>query len=123
MKQILAVDDNSINLRVIKDMLQDEYKVIPTLSGRVALQFLEKHKPDLILLDVMMPEMDGIAAYKEIRKTDNGKEAPIIFLSASEDTDIIQACMEQGAAGYIVKPFKTQDINKKIKSIFEKKEI
>lgn len=114
MKQILAVDDNPANLTLVRETLKDFYKVTVVTSGEQALRFLEKKQPDLILLDVCMPGMDGIETLREINKL---PERPwkVFFLTALADGDMAKDEEELGALGTIPKPFKPAEMLEKIR--------
>ncbi len=105
MKQILAVDDSSSNLQMVKSTLQKEYIVSLVNNGERAIQFLEKKHPDLILLDIMMPGLDGFETLLKIKELPECADMPIIMLSAMVDDDTEQECKELGAVGVMTKPF------------------
>ncbi|MDO5520451.1 MAG: response regulator [bacterium] len=114
MANLLVVDDNKTNLQVLKQLLSKEYNVVPVLSGKMALHYIEKKRPDVILLDLLMPEMDGITTMEHIRRLPNGKDIPIIFLTADDDKRTEQSCLDAGAYDFIVKPFDYSVINSRI---------
>ena len=109
MKQILAVDDNPANLTLVRETLRDLYKVTPVTSGEQALKFLEKKQPDLILLDVCMPGMDGIETLTRINEL---PERPwkVLFLTALADGDMQSETEALGAEGCLAKPFKPAEM-------------
>jgi signal transduction histidine kinase len=109
--KILIVDDNPKNIQVLGNILRKEgYNVEFAVNGKQALQRIEKESFDIILLDVMMPVMNGIEACKEIRNTHAPDELPIIFLTAkSERNDIVEG-FNAGAQDYVVKPFDSQEL-------------
>lgn len=109
MKQILAVDDNPANLTLVRETLKDLYKVTVVTSGEQALRFLEKKPTDLILLDVCMPEMDGIETLERINKLPN-PTWKVFFLTALADGDMEAEERELGALGTIAKPFKPSEM-------------
>lgn len=119
-KKILAVDDNAVNLAAIEQTLQDEYEIIPMVAGKRAIKYLGVEKVDLILLDVQMPDMDGIQTLEEIRKLDNGWTVPVIFLTATSDSDVSAAGARLGIMDYITKPFDGTDLKKRIEDAFQK---
>lgn len=119
-KKILAVDDNAINLAAIEKALQDEYEIIPMIAGKRAVKYLGCEKVDLILLDVKMPEMDGVQTLKEIRRLDNGLAVPVIFLTAAEDEETSAEGFRMGIMDYITKPFDNADLKKRIDHVFRK---
>jgi CheY-like chemotaxis protein/HPt (histidine-containing phosphotransfer) domain-containing protein len=112
-KTILAVDDTPFFLSVLKKILQDiEYKLICVTSGMDALIYLEKHKPDIFLLDIDMPEMNGYELAARIRKT--GQKAPIVFLTGNAKKENVIKAVQAGAADFIVKPINKEEILSKI---------
>lgn len=119
-KRILAVDDNAVNLAAIEKTLQDEYEIIPMISGKRAVKYLNCERVDLILLDVKMPEMDGVQTLREIRRLDNGLAVPVIFLTAAEDESASSEGFRLGIMDYITKPFDSADLKKRIDHVFRK---
>lgn len=117
MKSILAVDDNPANLTLVRETLKDTYKVSVVTSGEQALMFVQKKKPDLILLDICMPGMDGIATLKELNKlSDNTWK--VVILTAVADQEIVKESRELGAVGFIPKPFIPDEMMNIIDNIF-----
>ncbi len=104
---ILVVDDNPINLRVVGGELKNsgKYRITFANSGAAALQQIEKQKPDLILLDIMMPEMSGHEVCTRLKENHETQHIPVIFLTAMGDTDDIVKGFELGGSDYITKPF------------------
>jgi signal transduction histidine kinase len=113
---ILAVDDQPNNLKVIAGVLGDEYQLSIANNGHNALKILDKLVPDLILLDIMMPGMDGFEVCHEIKLRPQLKDIPIIFLTAkTEISDIVKA-FEAGAVDYIFKPFNPLEVKARVYS-------
>lgn len=104
MKNILAVDDNPANLTLVRETLKENYKVSVVTSGEQALMFVQKKKPDLILLDICMPGMDGIQTLKELNKLPD-KPWRVVILTAVADQEIVKESKGLGAVGFIPKPF------------------
>ena len=104
-KTILAVDDARGNLDVVKAILSPAHTVKAAISGKMALKIVEKQKPDLILLDIMMPEMDGYEVCRLLKEDPGTRDIPVIFLTAKDQTMDEAKCFEMGAADYIHKPF------------------
>ena len=104
MKTILAVDDSPANLTIVREVLKDKYKVNVVTSGEQALKFLEKKEPDLILLDVCMPGMDGIETMKRINQMP-GPGHKVIFLTALTDSTLGEQARELNCLGFVSKPF------------------
>lgn len=115
---IVVVDDETITLTHVKSILREqEMRVSCLRSGRDLLKFMEKNTPDLILLDIQMPEMDGFATYQELRQMeeDAGLEpTPIIFLSGIENCEAERRSLDQGASDFIRKPVHKEILIKRI---------
>ena len=106
---ILAVDDMKENLDIILDIL-DNYDVIPAINAKTALKILEEENISLILLDIVMPNMNGIEACKQIKAQASTKDIPIIFTTSQTDEDSISSAYEAGANDYVCKPLKCRDV-------------
>jgi len=102
--KILLVDDDAKNLQVAMSILKD-YNVIYAQSGEKALELIDENEFDLILLDVVMPILDGYAVCKEIKKKPKSRNTPIIFLTVKDDEKDIVKGFDEGAVDYITKPF------------------
>ena len=101
---ILAVDDTPENLDTVKSILVPDYIVKAAISGMVALKIAGRKPPDLILLDIMMPGMDGYEVCRQL-KSDNGTaQIPVIFLSGEQDSSSKAKGLELGAADFVTKP-------------------
>lgn len=117
---ILVVDDNPKNLQILGNILQNEgYKVEFALDGKSALGWIERAKFDLILLDIMMPEMDGFEACTLLKIDPANSETPIIFITAKIDTESIVKGFELGAVDYITKPFIKDELLARVKTQIE----
>ena len=121
-KRILAVDDAAIILTRITNTLQNDYEVITVNSGTRALKYLEQEKPDLILLDIQMAQKDGIETLKEIRAMKDRADIPEIMLTGVEDKDFVLKSAKLGICDYILKPFYSDDLTKRIRKVFAKEE-
>jgi putative two-component system response regulator len=104
-KQILVVDDNISNLKYISAQLSDAYKVVMAKSGAQALQIAAKKPPDLVLLDIDMPEMDGFETFSKMQEDPILAKLPVIFLSANNDPATEVKALQVGAMDFIPKPF------------------
>ena len=122
-KRILAVDDTAIALTRISSTLRDDYDVITVNSGARALKYLEMEKPDLILLDVKMAPMDGIETLREIRAMRDRADIPVIMLSGVEEKDTIMEIAKLGICGYILKPFQSEELHKRLRHVFNGEKI
>jgi len=112
--KILLVDDDAKNLQVAMNILKN-YNVIYAQSGEKALELLEKNDFDLILLDIVMPLMDGYYVCSKIKENEKTKNIPIIFLTVKDDEKDIVKGFELGAVDYIVKPFYSEVLLKRVK--------
>ena len=121
-KTILVVDDSKANLTLAKQALDEFYQVSLVTSGSTALRFLEKRIPDLILLDINMPEMDGMETLRRIRENDRYKDIPVIFLTAKSDPETEVECLKLGATDFIAKPFVPQVMQSRIARTLELEE-
>ncbi|MGB3188339.1 MAG: hybrid sensor histidine kinase/response regulator [Limnoraphis sp.] len=108
---ILIVDDTPENLRLLSSMLEEQsYKVRKATNGKQALKAIEAQSPDLILLDILMPEMNGYQIAKHLKSLDSTRDIPIIFLSALNDTMDKVFAFDVGGVDYITKPFQVQEV-------------
>jgi len=105
MKTIFVIDDAGINLTKAEQALEDSYNVVTLLSATRMFILLEKVTPDLILLDIEMPEMDGFTALRKLKENDYTAKIPVIFLTASHDNEVEARGIELGAVDFITKPF------------------
>src|SRR5450631_3268605 len=114
---ILVVDDTSANLQVLAGMLKDRgYKVRPVPSGKLALQAARRDPPDLILLDIHMPEMNGYEVCEHLKADDKLKGIPVIFISAlTESLDKVKA-FAIGGVDYITKPFQMEELHARVET-------
>lgn len=121
-KTILVVDDSKANLMLAKQALDEFYQISLVTSGQMALRFLEKRVPDLILLDINMPEMDGLETLRQIRANHDFNEIPVIFLTARTDPETEVECLKLGAADFIGKPFVPEVMRSRIARTLELEE-
>ena len=105
-ERILVVDDTPANIQTVAAILKGQgYQLSVATNGKQALDVVEKMRPDLILLDVMMPEMDGFETCQRIKSSEAWRDIPIIFLTAKTDTADLVKGFEMGAVDYVGKPF------------------
>lgn len=108
---ILVVDDNHENLKVVGNFLKEKnYKIAMATDGKSALKILENNNIDLILLDIMMPEMDGFEVCRLLKENPATREIPVIFLTARTETDDIVKGFQLGGVDYITKPFNKEEL-------------
>ena len=109
--RILIVDDTPANIQALAAILKSKgYQISAATNGRQAIEVLARMQPDLILLDVMMPEMDGFETCRRLKETEQWRDIPVIFLTAKTETaDIVQG-FELGAVDYVAKPFNAHEL-------------
>lgn len=103
--RLLIVDDDKMNLMVLTHILQPEYKIHVALDGKSGIKIAEKYVPDLILSDILMPDMDGYEVFAALRKSENTAHIPVIFITGLGNIDDEKKGLRLGAADYISKPF------------------
>lgn len=118
-KRVLVVDDEPILLRSIKTWLGDDFEVSLVNSGEAALQFLDMHPVDLVLLDYKMPTMDGPEVLKRIRMDDNLEKLPVMFLTAKNDRESVMTVMSLKPEGYILKSKSPAEIKQAVLDFFK----
>jgi len=122
--RILVVDDTPANLEIaVKILEQEHYDLYIADSGSSALELIEKIDFDLILMDIMMPTMDGFETYTLIKEHEKNKDLPIIFLTAKVDIDSVVKGFELGAVDYIRKPFNGLELKARVRNHVELKKI
>ncbi len=109
---VLVVDDEPLNVEFIAGVLEDDYEVKTAYNGNMAIRIVDKFKPDIILLDIFMPIMNGFETIKVLKDTN----IPIIFLTSKSDTDSIVTGFKLGAVDYISKPFNYQELLVRVKN-------
>jgi CheY-like chemotaxis protein len=101
---ILAVDDTPENLDVVKSALGGNYVVKAAINGMIALKIAQQAPPDLVLLDIRMPGMDGFEVMEKLRANEATQGIPVIFLTGDSDSEVRQRAEDMGAAGFVTKP-------------------
>ncbi|MDB9511918.1 response regulator [Kamptonema animale CS-326] len=121
---ILIVDDMVDNLRLLSDLLTEQgYKVRGVSKGTMALKAAKSFSPDLILLDIMMPEMDGYEVCQHLKAAENTRDIPIIFISALNDAADQLKAFGVGGVDYITKPFRIEEILARVKNHLRLREL
>lgn len=120
--KILIVDDVPQNIKVISNMISNESTAIVfTLKGKEAVEIAEREKVDLILLDVVMPEMNGFEVCRRLKANSATKHIPVIFFTSKNDENSMEEGFEAGAVDYISKPFYESEIKARVKTQIELK--
>ncbi|MCP4147820.1 MAG: response regulator [bacterium] len=108
---ILIVDDGPKNIMLLNKILgKENYETFAASDGKSALEIAESNQPDLILLDVMMPEIDGFETCEKLKASEKTKDIPVIFLTAKSDTKDIVKGFQLGAVDYVLKPFNAEEL-------------
>ena len=114
--KVLLVDDEAFNLDFFQQALEDEnYEIFIAADGQEALNKIKSEKPDLVLLDLMMPVLDGFEVLKQVKADDNLRDTPIIIISAEHDSKSVVKGIKQGAEDYMTKPITAANLLKKVK--------
>ena len=107
---VLVVDDMPVNLKVLVNILTPDYTVVVAISGQEALLVVEDEPPDLILMDIMMPEMDGYEVLHRLKTNENTREIPVIFVTARTEAEDETRELALGAVDFILKPINKNDV-------------
>jgi len=119
--RILIVDDVRTNVDVLVSALRNDYKLNVALNGESALRSVEKNPPDLVLLDIMMPDLDGYEVCRRLRASAVTREIPVMFLSALEEVKDKAYGFEVGGNDYLVKPFEVLEVKARVRSLLKAK--
>ena len=119
---ILAVDDTPENLDVVKGALGDDYVIKAAINGMIALKIAEKAPPDLILLDIQMPGMDGFEVMNRLQAVKAIQAVPVIFLTGESNSKIKQRAFEMGARGFVTKPIDAAVLSDMVTNILSSEE-
>lgn len=118
-QKILIVDDEEVNRELLKILLEEKYEIMLSSNGYEALKIVDKFDVDLILLDVVMPDMDGFEVSSSIRKNSKTEDISIIFATSDESKSIVSKCFEFGGDDYISKPINTEELLARVKHHLE----
>ena len=118
---ILVVDDTETNIDIMVDALSNGYDLAVAMDGKTALEYVEENPPDLILLDVMMPEMDGYEVCRRLKSNDRFRDIPVIFVTAMGEVEDETHGLELGAIDYIIKPISPPIVKARVKNHLELK--
>ena len=120
-KKILVIEDEATLQKALNEVLsEDGYKVVSSLDGLRGLELAKEENPDLILLDIILPKMDGFEVLKRIQEDDKISQIPVIILTNLSDVNDIQKALDLGATTYLVKAdFHLEDVLKKIEKVLD----
>jgi len=121
MNRVLIVDDFPANIKVLGELLKEKYELLVATNGAKAVALAKEKQPDLILMDVMMPEMDGFTATNILREDENTKDIPVIFITAKGEIEDIVKGFESGGRDYITKPFNPPELFARVNAHLELK--
>ncbi len=111
---ILIVDDEATNVEILVEILNNKYELKVAYDGLIAINIAKKILPDLILLDIQMPKMDGFEVAHILKNNDETKDIPIIFITAKTQKEVIIKALDSGAVDYITKPFFKEELKLRI---------
>lgn len=121
---LLIVDDNPVNLELLQDfVIALGFDAITADNGRQALETIRQHPPDLLLLDIMMPEMDGYQVLEHLQADSELRHIPVIMISAMDELDSVVRCIELGADDYLLKPYNPMLLKARVGASLEKKRL
>jgi len=105
---VLIVDDARLNVEILNQILSGEYRTVRAYDGRQALELAMAYQPDIILLDVVMPKLDGYQVCSILKSDARTRDIPVIFVTGTDDDDADQKAFAAGGAGYLTKPFRPE---------------
>ena len=114
-KSVLIVDDENMNMFALTHMLRPDYTVYAAKNGQSAIRIAKKQLPDVVLLDILMPEMDGYEVLAHLKSDEETQKIPVIFITGLISPEDEKRGLEMGAADYISKPFEAEDVRTKIR--------
>ncbi len=115
--RVLVVDDEPLNVELMKGILSNDYEVLTAMSGIEALIKVERTLPDLILLDIMMPSMNGYAVCKNLKFSSKTRSIPIVMITAMKESEYKMRAIEAGADDFMSKPVDVRELYAKLKSM------
>ncbi len=118
---LLVDDDRQTRLKLSRNLESEGYTVGVAQGGRQALDMLESESFDLIILDILMPEVDGFTVLSQVKATPALREIPVVVISAVDDPDSIEKCRQLGAAEYLIKPVSAEHLNACVSSVLAAK--
>lgn len=118
---LLVDDDRQTRLKLSRNLESEGYTVGVAQGGRQALDMLESESFDLIILDILMPEVDGFTVLSQVKATPALREIPVVVISAVDDPESIEKCRQLGAAEYLIKPVSAENLNACVSTVLAEK--
>ncbi|MCL2792661.1 MAG: response regulator [Spirochaetaceae bacterium] len=118
-KRILIVDDEKMNIMALAHFLKPQYDIIVAIDGASAIEAAKKHIPDLILLDIIMPDISGFDVIVKLKESESTKNIPVIFITGLTDAKNEEKGLSLGAVDFIAKPFDKSIVNAKINTYLQ----
>jgi CheY-like chemotaxis protein len=119
-KRVLVIEDDELNQKLVKEILRvGNYRAIEAMDAETGIQMARQHKPDLILMDVHLPKMDGLSATRIIKGDKDLKQIPIVALTALAMPEDLDKALKAGCDDYVTKPFRFQDLLKTIDQLLD----
>lgn len=115
--KILVVDDDPVVRRIVLELLNTHYSVVLASTGVQLPDLLQRHHPELVILDVMLPWVNGFELCRIIKTHAEGRETPVLFLTSCKEKDDLLTGREVGAAGYLTKPFYAKDLYREVERL------
>ena len=122
-KTILIVDDTKINIDILLELLGDTYDILVSLNGTRALEIIDENHVDIILLDILMPDINGYDVCRVLKSKEKTKHIPVIFITANTDEESIENAFEVGGIDYITKPFKALELLARLRTHLNMQEL
>ncbi len=113
-RRILVVDDDPVVRRIVLELLNSRYNVVTASTGVQLPELLKKHQPDLVILDVMLPWINGFELCRILKTTSQGQDIPVLFLTGCKEKDDLLTGKEVGASAYLTKPFYAKDLYREV---------
>jgi len=120
---ILIVDDVGTNIRILYELLSDKYNIISSIVSTEVVELVLKHNPDLVLLDIMMPDCNGYELCKQLKSNSKTKDIPVMFITVRADEDSIEKAYSVGGIDFISKPFKPKELMMRISTQLKLKKL
>ncbi len=114
--KILVVDDQPVNIQIIHQMLNADYQIFMATSGAQAISLCQSNPPDLILLDVVMPELDGVATCRLLKQQPELAHIPVLFVTGMQSQEEEVVCWEAGGADFVLKPVNAVTLKHRVKT-------